>query len=107
MIDSGDYNFSFSGLKTAVRYLIPGSAGFRPALSGILPESLRACADVRGRMPANYGLKARAPQTATITTRGAQQHARLVFAAEQMICERAQHVRSRPERLQRRMCFTR
>jgi N6-L-threonylcarbamoyladenine synthase len=29
MLDSGDYNFSFSGLKTSVRYLIPKLHEFR------------------------------------------------------------------------------
>jgi N6-L-threonylcarbamoyladenine synthase len=65
MIDSGDFAFSFSGLKTAVRYLLPKletpylpdlCASFQEAVVDVLVEkTVRATAAVRSRVVALSG----------------------------------------------------
>jgi N6-L-threonylcarbamoyladenine synthase len=65
MLDSGDFNFSFSGLKTSVRYLLPKlttpnlpdlCASFQEAIVDVLVEkSIRAAAAVRRRVIALSG----------------------------------------------------
>jgi N6-L-threonylcarbamoyladenine synthase len=45
MLDSRDHNFSFSGLKTAVRYLLP-KIGIIPSRTGIFAQDDKLLADV-------------------------------------------------------------
>jgi N6-L-threonylcarbamoyladenine synthase len=48
MIDSGDYNFSFSGLKTAIRYFVAQNqkTGSLPAVEDIVASFQKAVVDI-------------------------------------------------------------
>ena len=50
MLDSGDLNFSFSGLKTAVRYLLPKIAWECAVIPSVAEESGRATASSTGSL---------------------------------------------------------
>jgi N6-L-threonylcarbamoyladenine synthase len=96
MMNSGDFNFSFSGLKTAVRYLRPKTseadrpdlcAGFQDAVVEVLVDKAVRAADRQGRsliaVSGGVGLNGRLRERLTAA---AQAAGRDVLFAEPWLC---------------------
>lgn len=96
MMNSGDFNFSFSGLKTAVRYLRPKTceadrpdlcAGFQDAVVEVLVEKAVRAAQQQGRsliaVSGGVGLNGRLRERLTAV---AQAAGRDVLFAEPWLC---------------------
>lgn len=101
MLDSGDLNFSFSGLKTSVRYFLekgfdPAAlpdicASFQEAVVDVLVAKLAAAAKGRGRKKVSVsgGVSSNARLVAKLTSRAAKDGLELHFAPVELRTDNA------------------
>lgn len=100
MMGSGDFNFSFSGLKTAVRYLLPGlgegdvpdlCAGFQEAVADVLArKAVRAAVErERGLIAVSGGVGLNGRLRARLSDEAGKAGVAVVFASRELCTDNA------------------